>query len=253
MSVAQSALPRYAQIAQVLKSRLESRDRSAPGPFATERSLCEEFAVSRATARQALAYLKREGLVTSRPGVGTTGTAVRSTNRAVRAAGDPLHGMLKSKPRVVGVGRVEASVAVASFFGMQAGAPLFAVTRVHDLEGEPLSVVRSYLPLAFAVGVPRNAWREPMHDLLWQRFGLRLARSVHTIRVARAVTDIANLLHIGLAEPVLRIQASTFMSDGRPIRWTENFFREDRYEYVAEMKWPKPAGSGRTRPARGSR
>ena len=155
VSVAQSALPRYAQIAQVLKSRLESSDRRTSGPFATERSLCEEFGVSRATARQALAYLKREGLVTSRPGVGTTGTAVRTTNRAVRSAGDPLHGMLKSKPRVIAVGRVEAPVAVANFFGMQAGQQLFSVTRVHDVDGEPLSVVRSYLPLAFATGVPR--------------------------------------------------------------------------------------------------
>jgi GntR family transcriptional regulator len=251
VSVSQSALPRYAQIAQVLKSRLDSGDHPTPGPFATERSLCEEFGVSRATVRQALAYLKREGLVTSRPGIGTTGTAVSTANRAVRSVGDPLHGMLKSKPRVVAVGRVEPPVAVATFFGIEAGEALFSVTRVHDLDGEPLSVVRSYLPLAFAVGVPRNAWREPMHDLLWQRFELRLARSVHTIRVARAVTEIATMLHIGLAEPVLRIQASTYLTDGQPIRWTENFFREDRYEYVAEMEWPQPAASSRTRPARG--
>jgi GntR family transcriptional regulator len=96
------------------------------------------------------------------------------------------------------------------------------------------------LPANLAVGVPRSAWRQPMHDLLWERFGLRLKRSVHTLRVARAMADIASLLEIGLADPVLRIQASTYCVDGQPIRWTENFFREDMYEYVAEMEWPAP-------------
>jgi GntR family transcriptional regulator len=64
---------------------------------------------------------------------------------------------------------------------------------------------------------------------------------VHTLRVARADADVASRLGIGLAEPVLRIQSKVYLDDGRPIRWTDNFFRDDRYEYVAEMEWPDPA------------
>jgi GntR family transcriptional regulator len=243
MPAAPSSIPRYAQIAHVLKSRLESRDGGHVVPFATEHALCEEFGVSRTTIRQALGSLKREGLVTSRPGVGTTGTA--KARRIVRSSGDPLHGMLGSKPRIVSLGRVPAPGAVAEFLGIPPDEPVFRLTRVHELEGAPLSVVRSYLPAGLAAGLARSAWRQPMHELLWQRFGLRLARSVHTVRVARAMADVAGMLEIGLADPVLRIQASTYLVDGRPIRWTENYFREDRYEYVAEVQWPAPRGRAR--------
>ncbi|MGQ0654330.1 MAG: UTRA domain-containing protein, partial [Betaproteobacteria bacterium] len=69
----------------------------------------------------------------------------------------------------------------------------------------------------------------------------RQARSVHAIRVARADMDVAGLLGIALADPVLRVQSSVYLPDGKPIRWIENFFREERYEYVAEMDWPHPA------------
>jgi GntR family transcriptional regulator len=238
MAAAPSHIPRYAQIAQVLKSRLEARVGAHAVPFATEHALCEEFGVSRTTVRQALGYLKREGLVTSRPGVGTTGKP--AARRVVRSSGDPLHGMLESKPRVVSLGRVAAPAIVAEFFSLAADAPVFQLTRVHDLDGAPLSVIRSYLPAHLGVGLPRTAWRQSMHQLLWERFGLRLARSVHTLRVARAMADVAQMLDIGLADPVLRIQASTYLVDGTPIRWTENYFREDRYEYVAEMQWPAP-------------
>ncbi len=248
MPAAPSGIPRYAQIAQVLKSRLESRDSAHPGLFATEHALCEEFGVSRTTVRQALGFLKRQGLVTSRPGVGTTGAAI--ARRVVRSYGDPLHGMLESKPRIVSLGQVAAPPVVAKFFAIAVGEPIFHLTRVHELDAMPLSVVRSYLPAALAVGLARSAWRQPMHELLWERLGLRLERSVHTLRVARAMADIASMLKIGLADPVLRIQASTYLADGRPIRWTENYFREDRYEYVAEMRWPAPRRNKRAANAR---
>jgi len=241
MPAAPSSIPRYAQIAQVLKSRLEAREAGGTERFATEHALCEEFGVSRTTVRQALGSLKREGLITSQPGVGTRGTATEIANRVVRSSGDPLHGMLKSKPRIVSLGRVPPPAAVAKFFSLEPGQEIFRITRVHDLDGSPLSVVRSYLPAQLAVRLPRSAWRQPMQDLLWERFGIRLARSVHTLRVARAEADIASMLGIGLADPVLRIQASTYLADDSAIRWTENFFREDRYEYVAEMQWSAPS------------
>jgi len=241
MAAEPSGIPRYAQIVQVLKSRLEASDGTHGAPFATEQALCDEFGVSRTTVRQALGFLKRQGLVVSRPGVGTTGTA--TARRVVRSSGDPLHGMLESKPHIVSLGRVTVPPVVARFFGIATDEVVFQLTRVHELDGSPLSVVRSYLPAELALA--RNAWRQPMHELLWERFGLRLARSVHTLRVARAMADVAALLGIGLADPVLRIQASTYLDNDTPIRWTENYFREDRYEYVAEMQWPAPRGGKR--------
>jgi GntR family transcriptional regulator len=94
--------------------------------------------------------------------------------------------------------------------------------------------------------------KQPMHELLWQQYGMRLHRSVHTVRVARADLAIASLLGVALADPVLRVQSSVFLADGKPIRWTWNYFDEDRYEYVAEMEWPAPTGkraaAGKSRP-----
>lgn len=240
MASAPSGIPRYHQIAQVLRSRLEARELGHEGAFTTEYSLCAEFGASRTTIRHALGFLKREGLLTSRPGVGTHGTPAEAVNRAVRPSGDPLHGMLKRRPRIVEFGKVAPPPLAAKFFAIDDGSPVLRITRVHDLDRMPLSVVRTYLPARLATGAARSEWRKPMHDLLRERFGLRLHRSVHTLRLARAMADIAALLEISLADPVLHIQASTYLADGAPIRWTENFFRENRYEYVAKMEWPVP-------------
>lgn len=231
-------VPFHHQIAQVLRMRIES---GALEGGMTEQALCEEFGVSRTTVRQALGGLKREGLLHSRRGVGTRGVAPRKRPRVVRSAGDPLHAGIDSKPRLVSKGLVPATAEVAAFFAIAAGEPVLRIVRVHVLGGSPLSLVVSYLPAELDKGVSREALRESTHDMLWRRFGLRQKKSVHTLRVARADADAARHLRIGLAEPVLRIQSSVTLDDGRPIRWTENHFREDRYEYVAEMAWPDPA------------
>lgn len=248
-----SSIPLYHQIAQVLRHRLESGAWSSGAPLATEQQLCVEFGASRTTVRQALSHLKQAGLLESRAGVGTRRIPSAATPRVVRASGDPLHAALDTRPKLVTLGEVPCPPAVAAFFGIAPGSPIWHFVRVHMLEDAPLSVVDSYLPAHLGKAITRTMLRQPMNEILWAQFGIRLKRSVHTLRVARADVDIASMLGIALADPVLRIQSSVFLARDKPIRWTENHFREDRYEYVAEMEWPDPAAGTAARAPKRSR
>ena len=230
-------MPLHRQIAQVLRSRLESGAWSTDGTLATEQRLCRDFGASRTTVRQALSHLKQAGLLESRTGVGTRGVSTPVKRMVVPASGDPLHASLNTTPRIVALGEVACPRPIAAFFGIAAGSVIWHFVRVHMLDGKPLSVVDSYFPVDIGAAFDRRALRQPMQDLLWKRHGLRLKRSVHTIRVGRADLDVASLLGVALADPVLRIQSSAYLAGGAPIRWTENYFREDRYEYVAELDW----------------
>lgn len=241
-----SSIPLHHQIAQVLRHRLESGIWSVGAPLATEQQLCEEFGASRTTVRQALSQLKQAGLLESRAGVGTRRVAAPATPRVVRASGDPLHAALDTKPKLVTLGEVPCPPPAAAFFGIEPGTAIWHFVRVHMLEDAPLSVVDSYLPAHLGRSITRTDLRRPMNEILWQKFRIPLERSVHTLRVARADVDIASMLGIALADPVLRIQSSVYLARGKPIRWTENHFREDRYEYVAEMEWPRPDETPRT-------
>jgi DNA-binding GntR family transcriptional regulator len=240
--LASSSVPLHHQIAQVLRLRIES-GRWGGGPL-TEQALCEEFQVSRTTLRQALAQLKQAGLLQSRRGVGTHGVAPPA-RKVVRSSGNPLHASLNTKSRIHALGLVPAPGQVAAFLGIPQGGAVFRIVRVHELDGAPLSVVDSYLPARFATAFTRRSLRDPVHELLWRRFKVRQHRSVHAIRVARADTEVAGLLGVALADPVLRVHSSVYLADGKPIRWIENFFREERYEYVAEMDWPHPGKAAR--------
>ena len=232
------AIPLYHQIAQLLRLRASG---SEAGGLATEQALCAEFGVSRTTIRQALGALKREGLLQSRRGVGTRIVRAPAARTYTRSSGDPLHAGLGSEPRIVSFGMAVPPAAAAEFLGVAPGEPALGIVRTHELDRAPLSVVASWLPAEYGARITAAALRRAtLHEVLWRRFGVLQKKSTHTIRVARADARIAALLGIAIADPVLYIQSSVRLAGGRPVRWTENWFREDRYQYTAEMLWKKP-------------
>jgi GntR family transcriptional regulator len=239
------AVPLYHQIALTLRARVEAGGLGPTGGLATEQQLCAEFGVSRTTIRQALGLLKQDGLLQSRRGVGTRMTPHTPAKRLTSAAGDPLHAGLGTTERFVSMGPAEPAAEVRGFFGGGGQGPveLFVrLVRVHTLDDAPLSVVVTWLPARYASGITAAALRRSsLHELLWRRHRLFHKRSVHRIGVARADTLAASLLGIGIADPVLHVQSRACLDDGRPIRWTDNYFREERFAYQAEVTWKKQA------------
>ena len=64
-------VPRYRQIAAILRERIESGELEPDRPIPSEVQIQQEFGVARETARHAVALLRDEGRVVTVPGMGT--------------------------------------------------------------------------------------------------------------------------------------------------------------------------------------
>ncbi len=229
---APSSVPLHHQIAQVLPHAhrvwsLVQRRTARP-----EQTLCEEFRVSRTTVRQALSQLKQIGLLHSRRGVGTHGVAPPAS-KVARSSGNPLHAALQTRARVQASAPSRHRDRWPRSSAFPRAARCFASYACTSSTAR--RVGGGFLPAyALRYRLYSHDVSKSVHELLWRRFRLRQRRSVHAIRVARADMDVAGLLGIALADPVLRVQSSVYFPDGKPIRWIENFFREERYKYVPE-------------------
>lgn len=63
--------PRYRQVAKQLRAEITSGDFKPGDPLPTEMALCDEYTISRYTAREALRILAEDGLIERRQGAGT--------------------------------------------------------------------------------------------------------------------------------------------------------------------------------------
>lgn len=64
-------VPRYRQIAGILRGRIEASELEPDRPIPSEAQIQQEFGVARETARRAVALLREEGYVVTVPGMGT--------------------------------------------------------------------------------------------------------------------------------------------------------------------------------------
>jgi GntR family transcriptional regulator len=116
--------PRYLQILEVLRSRLEEGRYPVESSLPTESELCEEFAASRYTVREALRRLVEQGMVHRRQGAGSVVTAARPQARYVQSLSslaDLFQFALDTHYEVLWTGPVALDAALAEGVGGVAG------------------------------------------------------------------------------------------------------------------------------------
>lgn len=201
-----SPLPVWAQIADVLRKRIEELGEHVDG--LSDESLAREFGVSPVTARQAVQDLVNRGLVTRQRGRGTF-VVPRGQRRVLHHLEARFRDWeLKdaaSRIRVLERTRIPATLTVASELGIEPGAVVGFVRRLREVEGRTIGVDYRWLPSS----VDRRLRDEDLvHETLWQvlQTGLGYAdlRADTTIRAAGATPDEADLLGVAVGEPVLQ-------------------------------------------------
>ena len=169
-----SFIPRYYEIEQALRARIVELE---PGDaLPSDAELCEEFAVSRMTARQAVQRLAQEGLLERVPGRGTfvaeppahrqAGNLLNFTTEMRRRHRTPASRLLERRaPRAR---RAEEAVRLK----LKPGARVVVVRRLRLADGVPVAVETAVLRAACAEAGPRGgprvglAAREPVRRRL---------------------------------------------------------------------------------------
>ena len=67
----ESHVPYYAQLMEILRSKVYQREWASGDQIPSEQNLCDHYQVSRTVVRQALRELEHEGVVTRKKGKGT--------------------------------------------------------------------------------------------------------------------------------------------------------------------------------------
>jgi GntR family transcriptional regulator len=235
-----AAIPLYHQIFLQLRDEILSGQRAQGSPVATEKELSQTYAVSRITARRALAELAEQKFVARKRRVGTT-VIYRAPVRPIEANMDQavdslLHFGRLTKVRVLALHNEAASPWVAEAMHVKPGEPVMRAVRLRFLENEPLGYVISYVPVQVAVHLTRRALgHEPILKLI-KNAGYRLGKATQTVAAILADPVLCRSLGVEPRSAILRITRSVFDQGGKPILLTIAHYRSDRYQLRLDLQ-----------------
>jgi len=201
-------MPRYAQLADVLRQRI-ARNRWPPGTkLPTLEALMDEFDVARVTVRQAVELLAREGLVSAERGRGTFVTAppVRDRGLMLETSLQALADVYRNDtPQLTLIEEAAAAPELHPRDGTPAPRYRF-MRRVHSRNGEAYCVISIYLDDRVFRMAPRRFRRETVIPVLLDLPRVTIARAWQTLEIGTADVDVARHLHIPINAPVAEVR-----------------------------------------------
>jgi GntR family transcriptional regulator len=229
---------RYRRVQEALIDEIERGGRSPGSRLPPERALAEHFGVSRVTLRRALEELERSGVV-ARSG---SGWAVASA-----AIGEPPNVLMSFSEMAASRGLTPgghvlerqvrpATLDEAESLRLAPGATLFELERLRSMDGIPIMIDRTRIPLSLAPGLDDLDLEETsLYAVLEERFAIRPSRAHFTVEAIAADERRASLLGLEPGQPLLRCRQQTDDESGRPIELSEMTYRGDRYRFLATL------------------
>lgn len=204
--------------AEVLRRRILAGG-FADGVLPDEAILAKEIGASRNAIREALDSLRSEGLITRRRGVGTTVVTSKFGHGLDRLAGlaEALYGygVVTNKVRLAEVVD-HVPVEVADSLELPRGASAVRLERLRLLDGTPLSLDTSYLPLDLGTAVLRGDLARRDVFALIEEAGSPLGSAEVTVHASNAEPEEAALLAVPPGTAIFTIERLTRLADGRP-------------------------------------
>lgn len=244
MAVALPTAPRYEQIAQTLRARMQSGELRTGDQLPPERELSQDFLVNRLTLRRALRQLQEQGLLARRRGAGTFVTQPkfeREVGQLVLVSSSQERRGYQPGTQVVLCEQRPANAFVAAQLALPEGAAIYFIQRVRLLNGEPVIVERLHTAAALCAGIEQHDLQHrSILEVLASEYGRQLDSTQQSLEPALATRADAALLGIRAGEPVMLERRRSLDRSGAPLEYGEDVYRGDRFRFVTEN--PAPEG-----------
>jgi GntR family transcriptional regulator len=229
-----SPLPLYYQLEQALRSQISSGCWQPGSLICSERELMQAAGVSRATVRQALGNLMREGLLERVHGRGTfvARPKLEQEMRSVYSFAEQIGVQgLALEDRLLQRHRVPAADDLAALLAVAPGAPLIHLKRVRSLGGTPLMLDSSYIPFHLCPGLLTEPFESPLYRLLADRYDLPPVHCADVLEPVVADGAQAHLLDIEVGAPLMFLERQTFTRGDVPLHVARNYIPGSRCRF----------------------
>ncbi len=243
---------RFSLLAASLIGDIEAGRYAVGSMLPTESELCEQFAVSRHTVREALRRLREMGLVSRHQGIGTRVKAKRGNSRYVHSI-DSISDLFTyvKNTRLAIISRRDLT-AEPAHSGLLRCAPgqrwlVVEVTRFLNAGILPMVASEIYIPQAYAaIGHEMQNLRVPIYTLIEEHYGQRIAEVQQVMAACAIPARKARILKVRARSPGLAITRHYLGEDDKMLLVSESLYPEGRFSYSMSLRFSWRDAEART-------
>lgn len=225
---------KYITIAREIKQRILSQHYAASAPLPDQFALAAEFNTSRMTIQQAMRQLIVEGLVYTRQG---QGTFIRKNFLQLSRWDLPGSDYFGATKTWENVGEVTSKIIRFELRfptekeqdSLLTGpdAPVYDIIRLRMLEGEPMSLEFTLMPVNLVPGLNRSHLESSVFRYVQDELALKLMGSYRIVRATKPRAEDREYLNCAETDPVLEVEQVIYLEDGTPLEYAHCHYRYD--------------------------
>jgi DNA-binding GntR family transcriptional regulator len=227
-----SPIPLYFQVAQHLERAIETGEIEAGSRLDNEIDLADRLGLSRPTMRRAIQYLVDRGYLVRKRGVGTqvVHPKVRRPLQLSSLYDDLSSGGKVPTTKVLRLEEIPAPDTVARSLNLPEGTGIIDIERLRYAQGEPLAVLRNYLPKGLVDLDAKRLESAGLYQLM-RAASVRLHLASQIIGARAASAAEARLLEDTKGAPLLTMSRIAYDDSGRPVEYGNHIYRASHYSF----------------------
>lgn len=235
-----ASLPKYIQIADTLRAEIGSARYPLGAKLPPETRLCERFAASRFTVREAIKKLASEKLVKTEQGAGTIVVSLLSEGGYAHTY-TSLEDLTNYAQRTwLEIQSVDEGFDTYNTYPKLAFMSDVSLTKISSLrktvDHKIIALVESYIESSktdYALETIKNGG--PIYAGIEKKFGVAINRVQQETFALEASVSAAEMLKVNVGEPLLGILRSYYFGGKIGLASFNQHYGHDRYSYVTEI------------------
>jgi GntR family transcriptional regulator len=245
MALSTGPLPKYHQLAAIIRQQITSGDLKPDDQLPSEEALCRLHQVSRGTVREAIRTLVEAGLLRREQGRGTFINPLQSQPTLFSLtsfAEETRHTGRVPATRLITAEIVPASPGIAGRLQLAPGEPVFHVVRLRLADDQPVVYETRYLAEVLCPTLlSEDLQTASIHSLLIDNYQIPLVRLSHIVEVGHLSPDEAQLLQATVGQPAFFVERLTYTLKDQvkvPAVWYNGIYLEDTFDLRARFQAP---------------
>jgi GntR family transcriptional regulator len=234
-------LPRYYQLANILREQISNGKLEAHQPIPSERQLETIYSVSRTTIRQAIDLLVHQGFLYREHGRGTFVSPQKlqkGISELTSFTEDMKRRGLVPGQKILEIGYVQPTDKVRQQLELPNGVDkVLRIERIRLGDGVPMGLQTSFYNLPAGATITQEELEEygSIYRILQEKLHIIPTEADETLEVTLATPREASLLQIEPGSPMLLSERTTYSQSRRVIEFVKILYRGDRYRYLAKL------------------